>query len=623
MTLFGKLLLVDLTDGTIESRPLPAPTCRKWLAGRTLNVVLLYHYLRGAADNAHHKPDPDIIDPLAPENPLIFSCGLLTGTPAPSSSRLHINAVSPLTGLLGSSNVGGDFGLWLRAAGYQTIVVRGRADRPAYLDIGPDGVRIRDAGSLWGRDTDDTHEALKGLIPGRAFQSLAIGPGGENGAAFACIVTDQDHAAGRTGMGAVMGAKRLKAVMIRGDGRPRREQRSAAVKAAVTNYLRQITGSPDFKVFSELGGAGYVKWADEKALMSTRNYRERRFAGSDALDGARFKDARVRARGCSRCPVRCKAVLRFKEGKYKDSDMFRPEFEPMINLGAKCGLDDAPTLIHLDNLLTRLGLDSTSAATAIAFAMDLYDRGIIDRKLTGGLDLAWGNGEAMETLIRQMAAGDGLGGILAGGVRRAAKKIGRGAERFAAHVKGLELTAYHPAALLGSALGYAISSRGGDYNNVYASMEHRWTPEQAEQAFGTAKALDSKSYDGKGRLVHRAVLVNIIVDSLGICKVPALSMIGTFDLENEARLVSALTGWDMTARELFDIGQRAADIERMINIRLGLDPADDDLPGMFFSEDGLGLDRAKFEGMVAEFYRAMGWDDSGRPADQPVEAILD
>ena len=193
--------------------------------------------------------------------------------------------------------------------------------------------------------------------------------------------------------------------------------------------------------------------------MSTRNYRERRFSGSVALDGAGLREARVRTRGCARCPVRCKAVLRFTEGKYKDRDLFRPEFEPMINLGAKCGLADAPTLIHLDNLLTRLGLDSTSAATAIAFAMDLYDRGIIDRKLSGGLDLSWGNGAAMETLIRQMAAGEGLGGLLAGGVRRAAQAIGHGAERCAAHVKGLELTAYHPAALLGSALGYAISSR--------------------------------------------------------------------------------------------------------------------------------------------------------------------
>ncbi len=462
------------------------------------------------------------------------------------------------------------------------------------------------------------------MLPGLAFQSLAIGPAGENGAAFACIVTDRDHAAGRTGMGAVMGAKRLKAVIVRQDGHSSRERRTPAVKEAVTSYLRQITGSPDFKVFQALGGAGYVKWADDNALLSTRNYRKRRFEGTDALDGAGLKSARVRVRGCARCPVRCKAVLRFTEGTYKDRDLFRPEFEPMINLGAKCGLDDAPTLIHLDNLLTRLGLDSTSAATAIAFAMDLYERGIIDRDLTDGLDLFWGNGAAMETLIRQMAAGVGLGGVLAGGVRRAAQTIGRGAERFAAHVKGLELTAYHPAALLASALGYAVSSRGGDYNNVYASMEHRWTPDQAARVFGTAKAIDPKSYDGKGRLVQRAVLVNIIVDSLGICKVPALSLIGTFDLENEARLVSALTGWDMTARELFAIGQRTADLERQINIKLGLDTADDDLPAMFFTgrdEEEEGIDRPEFDRMIAEFYQAMGWDARGRPPERPAGNI--
>ena len=224
----------------------------------------------------------------------------------------------------------------------------------------------------------------------------------------------------------------------------------------------------------------------------------------------------------------------------------------MINLGSKCGLKEIDAVVHLDNLCTRLGMDSTSAATTIAFAMDLFERGILTKDDTDGLDLTWGNASAMESIIRQMARNQGpLGTLLSQGVMRAAQIIGKGSEKFAAHVKGLELTAYNPGAIMGSALGYAISSRGGDYNNVYASLEYGWPPEKAMEAFGTTDAVDITLPGGKGALVKRAVLVNIMVDCLGLCKVPVLSLLGTFNLEYEASLVSGLIGETITPEKLF------------------------------------------------------------------------
>jgi aldehyde:ferredoxin oxidoreductase len=540
---------------------------------------------------------------------------------APSATRLHINAISPQTGLLGSSNVGGKFGAWLQAAGYPVIVVSGQASHPIFLDIDGDQVQIKDARGLWGLDTDATHDQLEHLLGDRPIQSLTIGPGGENRVRFACIVSDRDHAAGRTGMGTVMGAKKLKAIVVHQGTRRRRPANTPASRAAVAEYARRMTASADFEIFSTLGGAGYVQWADDNALMSTRNYRQTRFEGAAQTDGIHMKHALVRSRGCARCPVRCKAELRFTQGRLAQKTAFRPEFEPMINLGAKCGLSDIQAIVWLDNLCTRLGIDTTSASTAIAFVMDLAQRNLLPEKWTRGLDLSWGNVETMEALIRQMAAMKGLGAILGLGVRTAAEHFGEATKPYAAQVKGLELCAYHPAALLGSALGYAVSSRGGDYNNVYASLEHRWTPAQAEAAFGTAKALDPKSYAGKGRLVHRAVLVNIAVDSLGICKVPALSLIGTFDLEPEARLTAALTGKPRTAETLLDIAQRTATIERLINLRQGQRTEQDCLPDMFFNETGLRLDRDRFHQMVLEFYRAMGWQDSGEPTPETIADI--
>ncbi|WP_319407092.1 aldehyde ferredoxin oxidoreductase family protein [uncultured Desulfosarcina sp.] len=606
---FGDLLEVNLDEGVCSRRPISDALIARFLGGRGFNVGYLFEHL------------PTGTDPMGPDNMLLFSCGLLTGSRAPAASRLHLNALSPLTGLIGSSNVGGYAGAWLRSTGLLSIVIRGRSSTPIYLYISDAGAEIRDAGAYWGLDAVDTQDRIAGDLARENLQILAIGTAGESGARFACIVTGKDHAAGRTGLGAVMGAKHLKAVVIEKGTLKPFEDRRHLIGSVVKAYVRQIKASPDYETFSRFGGAGYIKWADDMGVMGTRNYRQKRFEMVDQVDGRQLIKDKLRSSGCYRCPVQCKADLKFKSGPMKGQTATRPEFEPMINLGSKCGLGDLQALVRLDNLCTRLGLDSTSAATAIAFAMDLFERGILTVADTDGMTLGWGDGAAMETLIRQMAAGTGVGGILAQGVKRAAAIIGKDAEKFAAHVKGLELTAYHPAAILGSALGYAVSSRGGDYNNVYASLEHRWPAEKGAEAFGSADSVDRRKPTGKGRLVRRAVLVNIIVDSLGLCKVPTLSLLGAFDLENEAVLASAITGLSLYAEDLFHIGDRIAAMERLFNLKHAPEMDEDRLPDMFFLDGDTVLSQTVMTQMLREFYMAMGWDENGRPLNEKLGAL--
>jgi aldehyde:ferredoxin oxidoreductase len=612
--LLGNILEIDLTAEKWQFKEFPETIAQNYLGGRGFNVRHLYDSI------------PPGTDPCGPDNILALSCGALTGTAAPVSSRLHINALSPLTGVLGSSNIGGRFGVGLRSGGIQQLVIRGRASRPVYLWIDDDSVEIRNAKSLWGKDTWETQDELKSKLGSKKLKILAIGPGGENGCGFGCIITERDHAAGRTGMGTVMGSKNLKAIVVKDPKSPAQFRPKNDLPEGIKHYLWQMKNAPEFKTMKEHGGAGYVNWADELGILGTRNYRDYHFEDAERIDGKHLKNNITRKHGCPRCPVQCKADLRFSTGRLKGKEAVRPEFEPMLALGAKCGLNDLQTLVYLDNLCTRLGLDSISAGTVIAFAMDLFDRGILTKTDTGGLDLNWGNGEAMETLIRQMALGEGFGRILARGVRRAAQIIGRGAEHYAAHIKGLEMAGYHPYNMMGTALGYSVSSRGADFSDIYATLEYKWLPDAATKVFGTPVSVDPRSIQGKAELVRRAMIVGSVLDCLGLCKVPALCLICTYDLMSEAELVSALSGRAVSVTELFIAGERVVNLERLFNLQHGDGISNDRLPDMFFEKEyNAGIEPSKpaewMEPMKQEFYKIMGWDDQGNPTPEKLAEL--
>ena len=601
---FGRLLKIDLDSGECSFSEFPEAAF-ECFGGRGFNIWYLSRHL------------PAGTDPLSPDNMLIISCGFLTGSSAPVSARLHINALSPLTGILGSSNIGGYAGAWLRSCDITSIIVTGKSKKPVCLYVDADGPHIRDASEIWGLDAFETQAHIK-QSHNNKIKILAIGPGGEKKVRFAAIITEKDHAAGRTGMGAVMGSKNLKAIVIsKGTYKPF-PAATANQKNAVKTYVTKIKNAPEFNAFSAYGGAGYVKWANDFGIMGSRNYGKTGVDRIDAIDGKSLKTSITRSSGCYRCPVQCKAELKLG-GKNSKESFTRPEFEPMINLGPKCGLDNIKDIVKLDNLCSRLGIDSTSAATAIAFAMDLFEKKILPRDLAGDLDLSWGNAGTMEKLLYGMVDGKGLGKILRLGVREAARIIGNNAGESAAHVKGLELTAYHPSAIMGTALGYAVSSRGGDYNNVYACLEYCMTEAEAEKEFGTADAVNIKSVSAKGPMIKKAVITNIMVDSLGLCKVPVLSLLNSFDLEDEIELMNGLTGLKLTPKDLFRTGQKIAALEKRFNLKHSKENLQDRLPEMFFEKQGSqGLTHENFNIMLQEYYAAMGWDKNGIPPE-PAE----
>ncbi|MGD2145787.1 MAG: aldehyde ferredoxin oxidoreductase family protein [Anaerolineae bacterium] len=607
-----KLLDVDLSSRDVRSRDLPTPVARQFLGGRGLNIYFLSKLLS------------QDIGPLDPDNLLVLSCGLLTGTRAPSSSRLHVGALSPQTGLIGSSNVGGHFGAALRGCGLQCILIRGRASHPVQLRIDAGGAELQDASSVWGLNTRAAAQRLRDKI-GRGVRTLVIGPAGENLVRYACLLTGTRHAAGRTGMGAVMGAKNLKAIAVLGGqlaGGPADDEGRRAVRA----YTDIIRSSPRFASYSRFSNSAHLDWAADFGMLGTRNFQTVQFEGVDQIDGKRLIDYVAKPRTCHRCPVHCKAEILIPDGPYAGTRGERPDIEPIMNLGAKCGLDDAEALLYLYTLTSDLGLDAISTGGVLAFAMELYQRGLIGPADTGGLELTWGDAEAMEAMILQIAHRTGFGEVLAQGVRRAAAIIGGGAEQYAHHAKGLELVGYDPRGAMGTALGYAVSTRGADFTSVYAVPEYRWEPEQGQAWFGDARSVDRSVPHGKGRLVRRSMIVSAVLDAIGICKFPALSIVGDFSLRDEAALVSSLAGWDLDAEDLALAGERILNLERLFNLRHGAGPEADDLPDRFVEERI--TDPGPTQGMVVpiqqlvlDFYRAMGWTPDGLPSDEKLEEL--
>jgi aldehyde:ferredoxin oxidoreductase len=607
----GGTLEIDLAALSATRRPIDDELVRRVLLGRGLNSLTFLQ-----------EVGPEV-EPLAPTNPLLFTCGLLTGSKAPSAARVQVSARSPLTGLLGSSSVGGTVGPALRANGVQSIKVTGRADAPVYLFISGGQAELRDAAHLWGLDAQQTARRLAADLDDDGLAMFLIGPAGEHLLPLACIVTQRGHAAGRTGMGAVMGSKNLKAIVVKGAKETGRA--GDDVREAVGRYLAKIRAAPNYADKAAHGTSSAVNFVNDMGILGSYNYGRPWFEGAAAIDGTNMDQYVERRRSCRRCPVHCKAEVRLSSGRYAGTEGERPDFEPIASWGSKAGVSDPEAVIYLHHLCDLFGIDSVSAGNAVAFAMDLWAKGILTADDTGGLVLAWGDVAVMETLVRQMAAGEGFGALLGRGVREAARVIGRGAERHAYHVKGLELTAFDPRGASAAGLGYAVSNRGGDFTSVYARHEFSLTPAQGEALYGDERASDRTSPVGKAAMVKRSMVICAVLDSIGLCKIPALTLVNEFDLVSEADLVSAVAGMPVTAEELFVIGERIVDIERLCNMRFGAESADDTLPAFFLEEPllegavaGSSID---LETMIAEFYEAMGWSPQGVPTASTLRGL--
>ncbi|HZK17732.1 MAG TPA: aldehyde ferredoxin oxidoreductase family protein [Clostridia bacterium] len=599
----GELVWVNLSNGKIKKKTCPEKIRESFLGGRGLASYFLYRYL------------PEAVNPLSPENILVFAAGLLCGTRMITSSRLHIGARSPLTGLIGVSNGGGKFAAELKKSGIIALIVTGKAEKPVFISIENGNVSIEDASFVWGLNTGKARSALRAEVSDNRAKLIVIGKAGEKLSPLGCVITDIGHACGRTGMGAVMGSKHLKAIVVRNTKGGKSIVSKEAIRV-VKEYTGKLRELPCWDEWTKEGSASSVTWTDAMGASGAKNFSQVSFEGVDTACGSHYKDLVQRYHACYNCPIHCRAFVKIDRGRHKGFVGDRGEYEPLSSWGPRCGNADGLESIYFCNLCDDYGIDSVGTGNVVAFAMELYEKGILRKEDAGGLELEWGNVEAMEALVHKIAnRSSWLGDVLAQGMVKAARIIGGGAIEYAYHVKGLSITIMDPRGFKATGLAYAVSNRGGDYGYAYAKPEYSYTPDQALKAYGTEKAADRLSEDGKALMVKQCVCACAVVDSLGICKIPEFGMIGDFDLAEAADILSAFTGRPIGSDELMRIGERIFNLERLINFRWGATGKNDTLPQRFLSEPiSEGPSKGSvvnLEKMLAEFYSLMGWQEDG------------
>jgi aldehyde:ferredoxin oxidoreductase len=603
----GMMFLVDLTTQTVKTLPLDRDMAENFLGTRGIVSKLLYEYA------------PTDVNPLSHENPLIFATGPLTGTAAFGPSG-NFGTVSPLTGGYLDSGVRGHLPANVKLAGFDAFVITGKANSPVYLWITDGKVEIRDAAHLWGKDAFETDALIKSEIGLQGLHIAAIGPAGENLVRYACISCDLYRQAGRGGAGAVMGSKNLKAIVAKGNG--------SVQLAKPDDFLRLLTElqlkiNQDAEPLRSEGTLWLVAAMNRFGLLPTRNFRCGVFHDSKQIDGPYVKNkVRKRNAGCFACSLMCSKRVTVSSSRYGTFSIEGPEYETAALLGPNCGLGNFEAIASLNRTCDRLGVDTMSAGVVISFAMELYERGIITKTDTDGRDLFWGDSEAMESLLDDIAYRKGFGNILAEGSRSAAAMIGGEAPKYAMHVKGMEMPGYDPRGVIGMALSYATADRG-------ACHLRAWTI--YEELMGSLSPLAT---EGKAALVSARQSRKATMDSLGICEQMGLMPIF-------ADLLGSAVGWDVRPEyndvhpkllEDFKIngapgvGARIYTLTRAFNTKRGFTRGDDTLPDRFFNEplqgaEGPGpvIDRKAFESLLDDYYRIRGWDKDGKPTKETLE----
>lgn len=603
----GRVLDVNLTTGEIKKLPLDMGLAKMFLGGRGLNAITLYRELKANTD------------PLSPANVLLFGVGPLNGTLSPGSGRYNVTSKSPLTGGFGDANCGGYWGAELKFAGYDQIIIRGKADSPVYLWIDDDDVEIRDASHLWGKATDETDRLIKEELGDPRIHINYIGPAGERLVKVANVMSDLYRAAGRTGMGCVMGSKNLKAIAVRGT-RGVKVAHPDALQEHVYESYQTLYSDWFARLFSQQGSACLVEIYNENlGALTFRNnqetFKEPRKMGN--ISGKAFAEKYLlKHRGCFSCPLHCASFFRFVDPRFGDTYWGKAEFATLTNFSTRVGVDSADFSLYMCMLADKWGIDIISLGGIIAFALECYEKGIISQRDTGGLELTWGNEAAIEKLAEDIAFRKSeLGNLLAEGVRRASQQIGRGADRYALHTKGLEHLEVDPRGLQAWGLGFAVSTRGADHLRALPVFEYTITPEKAKAYFGTEKAADRFSVEGKGKMVKWFEELRAFADSLEICKY--ITRTGLLEPEPALKILNSVTGLSLQEEDAFRIGERIVNVERSFNAREGFTRKDDTLPQRFLEEPvptGPAKGQVnKLEEMLDQYYETRGWDNNGVP----------
>jgi len=592
----GKILRINLTDKTSREEKLPLEVAKNFIGGAGFGVKYLFDEVKAGTD------------PLGPENKLIFAPGPFTGTTIPCASRMAVTGKSPLTGAVGMALSGGQFPAELKFAGWDAVIIEGKAEKPTYVSIKDNAVRFHDARSVWGTITTDCQQIIKDDLRDQNTRVICIGPAGEHLGKIACIINER-RALGRKGLGAVMGSKNLKAIAVRGSGSVQIASQEK-YKAGRSEMLKAMKESPVlYSHFADTGTPMVLDLTAAMGILSAKNWSATgEFAPVEGLGVEAQNTRRIGKEHCYDCPVGCSQLKLAKSGPYAGILTEGPEFETLYAFGSGTGVASLDAVIAADRLSDELGLDTMSAGVTIAFAMELFERGIITLKETGGLELNFGNDQAMMTVLRQMAYREGIGDLLADGTKAAAQKIGKGAERYAMHIKGLELPAYDVRGAKAHGLNYATSYTGADHNRGYAFQEIFGIPVPWQ--------VDRFAIEGKGKLTKWNQDVRTATcDCPTMCAFILDTSLPAIATQNTAALMEAVAGLTYTPEEIEKVGERLNNLARAFNVREGFTRADDTFPERLMTEPlksgaskGHFISKDDLKVMLDEYYTVRGWD---------------
>lgn len=609
----GNILHVDLSSKKHWIENPPENFYRTYWGGRAL---ALYYMLK------HMKLKTD---PLSPDNLLIFAPSVITGTPAPAIPRYTVCAKSPLTGAQGEAEAGGWWGPELKKAGFDAIVIKGSSETPVYLWIKDGKVEIKDATHLWGKDTGITQKIIKEELADDKIRIAQIGPAGENLVRFANIVNELKHFNGRNGLGAVMGSKKLKAIAVRGT-KPIELYNKERVSQVTKEITKRIMDNPLSRGLRELGTPAVVRGFYEAGCLPSYNWTTGYFKEGENLTAETYNKTILKStKGCYACPIRCKRVAEVDEPNLKvDSAYGGPEYETIAALGSLCGISDLKYIAKANELCNKYTMDTVSTGMVIAFAMQCYQEGLLTKKDTGGIELTFGNKEAVLKMIEKITYREGLGDPLSQGSYLAAKKIGKGVEKFIHQVKGQEIPMHDPRVKTGVGLQYALSDYGADHMKAAHDSFFKDKDSVGVQEMKVLGILEPVSPTDIGeKKVALFKLLDIywtVFDILGVCDFGYVPRsVGT--MEELLEIICSTTGWRTTWFELMQVGERSINMARIFNYREGFTSKDDTLPEVFYhnfkggSLDGQGaINKKDFEKAIKLRYELMGWNvDTGIP----------
>lgn len=600
----GAFLFVDLSKEKVYKKPLRVDFARKYLGGKGFGAKILF-------DST--KPQ---IDPLAPENLLMYMTGPLTGTLAPSNRYCTVTK-SPLTGTFCDSYAGGHFGQELKFAGYDGLIVMGKSKEPCYIWIDDDDIKIKPANHIWRLDTYETYRAIKEELGDESVKISCIGPAGENLVRFALIDCDFHRQSGRGGTGAVMGSKKLKAIALRGTKGITVADLEAFVNAVHEAY-DALNESEDVQEYRSYGTPGFVLFSNELGFYPTRNFQDGVFEKAEALSAeAQSKRLWIREVGCFACPIHCSRICVIRRGSHAGTICDIVEYETTAFLGSNLGIDNLEEVAYNGLLCDKLGIDTISLGNILGFAMECYQKGLITKKDTNGIELEFGNPKSVTELIKKIAYREGIGNILAEGTMRAAKKIGKGAKKYAVHIKGLECPGWDPRGAPGFGLGLATADRGGCHMRG-------WTIGYETSGSGPkGQPLEQMSTHGKAEVVIWENDYTSVIYSLVLCDFTRGIKRGMTP-KLFAKLLSTATGWNVNEDDLMKYGERTWNLARCFNVREGFTRKDDKLPTKFKEPLPSGPTRGHmfqdevFNKMLDDYYTRRGWTKGGIPTKKKL-----